>query len=166
MDILTRSFWIKWRSEIVILHALSCWFMVGLIWTIHAVHYPLFADVGSQNYAQFQAHHVERIGKLLLVPWALEGITAVLLIVVIPKKQKMLVIAGAILMAGILVLSGLVSAPAHAELADGFNESVHSQLMNANLARTLLWTMRGVIAGSLLFTTFTQKSTLKIERAS
>jgi hypothetical protein len=37
--------------------------------------------------------------------------------------------------------------------------------MNANLARTLLWTMRGLIAASLLFTTFTQESILKIERA-
>ena len=138
--------------------------MVGLIWTIHTVHYPLFADVGPENYAQFQAHHVERIGKLLLLPWAIEGITALLLIVVVPKKQKFLVITGAVLVAGILVLSGLVSAPAHAELADGFDESVHSQLMNANLARTLLWTLRGLIAASLLFATFTQKSKLKVER--
>ena len=83
---------------------------------------------------------------------------------VVPKKQKFLVITGAVLVAGILVLSGLVSAPAHAELADGFDESVHSQLMNANLARTLLWTLRGLIAASLLFATFAQKSKLKVER--
>ena len=55
--------------------------MVGLIWTIHTVHYPLFATVGDETYVEFQAAHVDRIGKLLLVPWAAEGATALLLLI-------------------------------------------------------------------------------------
>ena len=36
--------------------------MVGMIWTIQIVHYPLFAFVGSETYEDFQAKHVEVIG--------------------------------------------------------------------------------------------------------
>jgi hypothetical protein len=51
--------------------------MVGLIWTIHTVHYPLFAHVGESTYVAFQSEHVNRIGKLLLLPWLTEGLTLV-----------------------------------------------------------------------------------------
>ena len=62
------------RNElcVVAVHALSTWFMVGMIWTIQIVHYPLFAFVGSETYEDFQAKHVEVIGVLLVVPWLVE----------------------------------------------------------------------------------------------
>jgi hypothetical protein len=46
----------------------------------------------------------------------------------------------------ILGISAFFSAPAHGKLADGFDASVHSDLMLADLVRTLAWTIRGVIA--------------------
>ena len=55
--------------------------MVGLIWTIHTVHYPLFAHVGESTYVAFQSQHVDRIGKLLFLPWLTEGITLLAVLV-------------------------------------------------------------------------------------
>jgi hypothetical protein len=49
-------------------------------------------------------------------------------------------------MAMILGISGFLSAPAHGKLADGFDASVHSDLMLADLIRTLAWTVRGAVA--------------------
>ena len=60
---------------ILITHLASTLFMVGMIWTIHYVHYPLFAYVGESTYVAFQSEHVNRIGKLLLFPWLIEGVT-------------------------------------------------------------------------------------------
>ena len=37
--------------------------------------------VGDEAYVEFQAAHVDRIGKLLVVPWAAEGATALLLLI-------------------------------------------------------------------------------------
>jgi hypothetical protein len=62
---------------LIVVHAAASMFMVGLIWTIHYVHYPLFAYVGESTYASFQAVHVERIGRLLFVPWLTEGFTLI-----------------------------------------------------------------------------------------
>jgi len=49
-------------------------------------------------------------------------------------------------MAIALIISGVWSAPAHGKLADGFDADIHNQLMNANLVRTLAWTLCGVSA--------------------
>lgn len=137
--------------------------MVGMIWTIHTVHYPLFAEVGPATYESFQAAHVDRIGKLLLLPWLTEGLTLLALLwagfVGSAKSLRVPVAIGAVAMAVVLVISGVWSAPAHGELADGFDAAVHHRLMTANLVRTLAWTVRGVTAVWILAVLWPRTST-------
>ena len=142
---------------LIVIHTAATMFMVGLIWTIHYVHYPLFALVGESTYVSFQAEHVERIGKLLFVPWLTEGITllGVLALAFLGGRKALrvpAVINGAA-MAVVLVISGFWSAPAHAKLADGFDKSIHDQLMTANLIRTLAWTVCGACAVWIVLST-------------
>lgn len=124
--------------------------MVGMIWTIHLVHYPLFAEVGPESYVNFQSEHVERIGRLLLAPWLTEGVTLLMLLwfVLADKRRDIAVpvLVSAVAMAVVLVISGFWSAPAHADLADGFDTAIHERLMSANLVRALAWSVRGVCA--------------------
>ena len=138
------------QPVVVVTHLVATWFMVGLIWTIHVVHYPLFAEVGASTYVEFQAAHVDRIGPLLAVPWAIEGVAAavILFAAVTTQNRSFLVpaVLGAVAMGVVLVVSGFWSAPAHGELADGFDPDVHARLMRADLVRTLAWTIRGACA--------------------
>lgn len=124
--------------------------MVGLIWTIHVVHYPLFAYVGESTYAAFQSEHVNRIGKLLFLPWLTEGLTllGILILAFLGKNRalRLPVFLNGVGMAIALVISGFWSAPAHGDLANGFDASVHHRLMNANLVRSLAWTLCGICA--------------------
>jgi hypothetical protein len=138
----------SWVRPLVIAHVGASLFMVGLIWTIHVVHYPLFAEVGASNYVEYQSAHVERIGLVLAFPWLLEGLTllGVLLLAVERRDLRVPAFVGAIAMAMVLVISGFWSAPAHGELADGFDAAVHDRLMTANLVRTLAWTVCGASA--------------------
>ena len=143
---------------LIVIHTAATMFMVGLIWTIHYVHYPLFALVGESTYVSFQAEHVERIGKLLFIPWLTEGITllGVLALAFLGGRKALrvpAVINGAA-MAVVLVISGFWSAPAHAKLADGFDKSIHDQLMTANLIRTLAWTVCGACAVWIVLSTW------------
>jgi hypothetical protein len=114
------------------------------------VHYPLFSFVGESEYRDYQAEHVGRIGRVLLVPWAVEGLcVAALLSLAFRLGYRYLrvpVFIGAGAMAVILGISAYFSAPAHGKLADGFDAAVHSDLMLADLLRTLAWTLRGVVA--------------------
>ena len=135
---------------LLVIHLAATLFMVGLIWTIHYVHYPLFANVGESTYVSFQAAHVERIGKLLFVPWLTEGVTllGILTLAFLGGTQSWRIptVINGVAMAVVLVISGFWSAPAHGKLADGFDASVHDQLMTANLIRTLAWTVCGICA--------------------
>jgi hypothetical protein len=144
----------RYMRPILISHLASTLFMVGLIWTIHYVHYPLFSHVGESTYIAFQAEHVNRIGKLLLLPWLTEGLTllAILILAFLGQRRDLRLPAflNGVGMAIALIISGVWSAPAHGELADGFDAAVHHRLMNANLVRTLAWTLCGICAIWLL----------------
>lgn len=137
-----------WVRPLVIAHVAATLFMVGLIWTIHVVHYPLFAEVGAANYVDYQSAHVERIGIVLAFPWLLEGLTllGVMALAVERRELRVPALVGAVAMAVVLVISGVWSAPAHGELADGFDAAVHDRLMTANLVRTLAWSLCGASA--------------------
>lgn len=124
--------------------------MVGMIWTVHHLHYPLFAFVGDDTYIAFQQEHVDRIGALLFVPWLTEGVTLAGLIALAffggRKDIRVPTIINSVAMAVVLVISGFWSAPAHGDLSDGFDPSVHDRLMNANLVRSIAWTVCGIAA--------------------
>ena len=145
MEVLQRNL-----RPLIVVHAAASMFMVGLIWTIHYVHYPLFAYVGESTYASFQTAHVERIGRLLFVPWLTEGITllGILALAFLGGRKTLRVpaVLNGAAMAVVLVISGFWSAPAHGKLAKGFDQSVHQQLMTANLIRSLAWSVCGVCA--------------------
>jgi hypothetical protein len=148
---------LKSRTLLVI-HLAATLFMVGLIWTIHYVHYPLFAYVGDSTYASFQAAHVERIGKLLFIPWLTEGITLIGVLALAflggHKALRVPAVINGAAMAVVLVISGFRSAPTHAKLADGFDKSLHDQLMMVNLIRTLAWTVCGICAVWIVLSTW------------
>lgn len=153
-DVTTQRWYLRNPVALGIVHLVATWFMVGLIWTIHVVHYPLFAYVGPDEYVAFQAEHVRRIGMVLLVPWAVEGICILALLVMAmrSKSRELLLptLLGAAAMGVVLIMSGFFSAPAHGKLADGFDADVHADLMRADLIRTIAWTMRGGISIWLL----------------
>ncbi|MEY2779620.1 MAG: hypothetical protein RL623_800 [Actinomycetota bacterium] len=150
------------RRLIVIAHLSATLFMVGLIWTIHYVHYPLFANVGEQTYVNFQAAHVERIGKLLLLPWLTEGVTLIAILAIAflgtHKALRVPAVINGAAMAVVLVISGFWSAPAHGKLADGFDKAVHDQLMTANLIRTIAWSVCGICAIWIALSTWNSKN--------
>jgi len=133
-------------EQLAILHLLATGFMVGLIWTIHAVHYPLFAFV-PEPYEPFQSEHMSRITKLLVVPWGIEVFTALgLVLTAETDTQRNWSLAGGVLVVGIVAVTGLLAAPAHGRLLQRFDPEEHRQLMRVDLLRTLLWTARGGVA--------------------
>jgi len=143
---------------LIVVHAAASMFMVGLIWTIHYVHYPLFAYVGESTYASFQAVHVERIGRLLFVPWLTEGFTLIGILALAflgdRKTLRVPAVLNGAAMAVVLVMSGFWSAPAHARLADGFDKAVHDELMTVNLIRSLAWTVCGACSIWIVLSTW------------
>jgi hypothetical protein len=54
--------------------------MTGLIWCIQVVHYPLFENVGKDNFASFHSLHSIRITYIVLPVMCIEILTSFLLL--------------------------------------------------------------------------------------
>lgn len=121
--------------------------MVGLIWVMQIVHYPLFARVGDVTYAGFQSEHMRRISQVLFVPWGIEALSTLALVFLAPTNRlRVIALVGAALFAAVTIITGLLAAPIHGRLVDGFDATEHGRLLAVNWARTVLWSVRGIIA--------------------
>ncbi|MEQ8316095.1 MAG: hypothetical protein RIE77_09490 [Phycisphaerales bacterium] len=131
----------------LLVHAAATWFMVGLIWFVQVVHYPLFAGVGEAGWAEYSRRH-QSLTTLVVGPTMLvEVVSAAALLAFLPGT---LTIAGAVLLALVWASTFFVQVPLHGRLGKGHDAAVMRTLVATNWVRTVLWTARGVIAMALL----------------
>lgn len=143
---------------VVLTHAAATWFLTGLIWTIQVVHYPLFAEVGTDRFVAYEAAHASRITAVIALPWALQGLTtAALLLSPPPGAGRGLVLALAVLAAIPVVVTVALSVPAHTILGGGFDAVAHGRLTSTNWLRTGAWTVHALLCVPLLQATFTAR---------
>lgn len=120
-------------------------FMVGLIWFVQIVHYPLYANVGREQFPEYEALHNRMttwvVGPAMLV----ELVTAVMFLKYAPNASSSLAWVGLALLIVIWVSTAALSVPAHDVLTSGFSEAAYRKLVNTNWIRTGAWTARGVI---------------------
>ena len=132
--------------SVLLLHVVCTWFMVGLIWTIQIVHYPLFAWVGETTFEAFEKGHTTRMSRLLAVPASMEVVTGALLVWVAPGGlSPALVLASGSILATLWVVTLLVQVPLHRALSAQRFESAISRLVSSNWLRTTGWTIRGLL---------------------
>ncbi len=134
-------------SVIVLAHLVSTLFMVGMIWTVQLVHYPLMALVGPERFQAYEAAHSPRMAAVVMFPWAIQGITVAAMLITAPEGVPVLLIRAAAAAAAVPVLVTVIaSIPAHARLADGYDRDAHRTLVRTNWIRTAGWTIHGVLA--------------------
>ena len=124
----------------------STWAMVGLIWIIQIVHYPLFALVGAEGFAAYAHSHQFRITWIVAPLMGVELVTAVLLALYPPiEAQHWWLWLGVGLVAVSWLSTALLSVPQHETLSRGFQQQAFSILVATNWIRTAVWTARGVL---------------------
>jgi hypothetical protein len=124
----------------------TTWFMVGLIWMVQIVHYPLFSQVGEPQFVEYQRLHSNRISPVVGIPMLIELITAVLLCIAAPEPlRRPMMVAGLILVVVIWTSTAFIQVPTHGRLSAGFNHQAYSMLVVSNWIRTIAWTARGVL---------------------
>ena len=120
--------------------------LVGLIWTIQLVHYPLLTMVGSEALPEYLAGHLARI-SILVAPWMLvEFLTASLMLRWHPTAvPRWMVTAGFGLCAGLWGSTILVQGPVYVSLAEAATPELLDRLTMTNWLRTVGWTARGIL---------------------
>ena len=138
-------------NEVLVVQVGATWFMVGLIWMVQIVHYPLFRAIPADSFKTYEASHTSTIGRLLILPAGIEVVSAAALVWYRPDEVPlwMVMLSGALL-AAIWVVTALVQAPLHRRLLDGYDRTTVDRLVRTNWFRTGAWTLRGVVVAAML----------------
>lgn len=136
---------------ILIANLVSTCYMVGLIWMVQVVHYPLFAKVGTDNYEQYQISHQSLTTLVVGPPMLVEFISAAMLLWYRPPGVPGWLIYTAL---GLLIMvwasTAFIQVPCHEKLTSGFDAAIHSRLVVSNWIRTIGWSARGVLVTWML----------------
>ena len=84
---------------VTLVHAAATWFLVGLIWIIQVVHYPLFARVGEDGFVAYEAAHTRLISLVVGPAMLVEGVATLWLFFAPPDglTRTLPLIAGLVL---------------------------------------------------------------------
>lgn len=131
---------------LLILQLVSTLGMVGVIWFVQVVHYPLFGKVGISGFRDYEQDHQRRTTLVVAPLMLIEAVTAVALLWLRPDSiPPSLAAAGLGLVALLWASTFLWQVPAHERLAKTFDSATHRNLVRSNWLRTLAWSARGVL---------------------
>jgi hypothetical protein len=137
---------VAWPSAkwIFLAQVFSTLAMVGVIWFVQLVHYPLFNRVGTEAFVGFQACNLRKTGWVVIPLMLIELATALLLIWqrpegILPDQ----VWIGVGLLVAIWLSTALIQAPLHRRLSLEFLPGTHRKLVMTNWIRTIAWSARG-----------------------
>ena len=120
--------------------------MVGVIWFVQVVHYPLFARVGEDGFAPYSEAHSRLTTYVVGPPMLLEAATALVLVFRRPEGiPPWAALAGLGLVALVWASTVLLQVPRHTALGSGFDREAWSGLVLTNWVRTAAWTARGAL---------------------
>lgn len=129
--------------------------MVGLIWFVQVVHYPLFASVGAERFVAYEDAH-RRLTSYVVGPFmAVEGVTALWIAADPPSGvSRTTAVAGLALLAVVHASTVFLQVPLHGALSKGFNAADAVRLCRTNWIRTVGWSARVVLVGSMVVESF------------
>lgn len=144
---------------VLLLNVVATWTMVGVIWFVQVVHYPLLSVVPVESASGVAVEHQKRTGWVVMAPMAVEGVTTLLLLAMVPVGVAWFVpwLAG-IPLAFALGATVLLSVPRHARMAASPDAQVGRELVTTNWVRTVAWSVRGVVVAAMLLATLAERS--------
>jgi thioredoxin-dependent peroxiredoxin len=141
--------------------------MVGLIWLVQIVHYPLFASVGNRESSNYERLHTRLITFVVGPPMLIEATTAMLLVFFRPPGVTAWSLWTGLALLGIIWIStALLQVPCHDALSRGFDPVVHHRLVRTNWLRTAAWSLRGALVLSITWSLFSRLETVTAVQGS
>ena len=136
----------QFSSILFLLQLGSTLYMVGLIWFVQLVHYPLHGSVGPDHFVLYQQRHMQwtsfAVGPAMLIE---AGTTVALFSApssLFPSWAPTLGLALLMLVWG---STALFQVPFHNQLLSQFDSNAHQSLVWSNWIRTFGWSARGLL---------------------
>jgi hypothetical protein len=135
----------------LVLNLVATCVMVGVIWFVQLVHYPLLALIGVDRAPAIAVEHQRRTAWVVGLPMATEGVTTLVLLFARPDGvSAWLPWFGAILLAVVLASTVFLSVPLHERMANAPDATIGRRLVVTNWPRTIGWSARAVVACVML----------------
>ncbi|MBL8886263.1 MAG: hypothetical protein JNK16_06345 [Phycisphaerales bacterium] len=145
-------------ESVVIVQFAATSYLVGVIWVIQIVHYPMFNQLDPACASDACRRHATRITPVVGIPMLLEAAAAAALawpgLFHIPDHARIVSWAGLALLAGIWLSTFALQVPQHDQLAKqsgAIDSATVARLVSTNWIRTVLWTLRLPIVSYTLF---------------
>lgn len=120
--------------------------MVGLIWFVQIVHYPLMQCVGQAQFVNYEQQHARFTTWVVGPSMLVEMMTLACLLyaerTVIPRSWLWV---SASLLAVIWLSTQFIQVPCHTSLSHAWDADIHRRLVQSNWIRTIAWSLRGLI---------------------
>lgn len=131
---------------LLLVHLGATFFMVGLIWFVQVVHYPLFGAVGLDHFTRYENSHTRLTTWVVAPPMLLEALTGGLLLWFHPDQvANWQPVTGLALLLVVWVSTACIQVPRHNRLSLGYDLAAHQALVWTNWIRTVAWSVRGVL---------------------
>lgn len=124
-------------------HLLLSLYMLGLIWFVQVVHYPLMAKIGAASFVSYERAHTRFTSWVTAPPMLGELGTGLFLFFQSPGEWFWWLNS-----AGLFGLWGstfLIQVPLHNALSQSFDSQNHARLVRTNWIRTAIWSLRAVL---------------------
>jgi hypothetical protein len=129
--------------------------MVGLIWFVQVVHYPLMERVGEKEFCRYERDHQRRTTVVVAPLMLTEAGTALLLLWVRPSSVPLApCVVGLVLLAVVWLSTYLWQVPIHRHLALEYHPDSIRRLVRSNWLRTAAWSARGLVVVWMAATRF------------
>jgi len=136
----------------VLIQFAATWAMVGLIWLVQVVHYPLLRLVGSGDFKGYHHNHTRLILWVVGPPMLVEGLSTVALVWYRPAAvPELAALAGLALLIVIWASTAFLQVPQHNRLARGFDTASYRKLVTTNWVRTAAWSLRGLLTAWMVW---------------
>jgi hypothetical protein len=128
-------------------HLAATLYMVGVVWFVQVVHYPLFSRVGPEKFSLYSEAHSRLTTYVVGPPMLTEAATALLLVFRRPEGVPLAAaLTGLALVVVVWLSTALLQVPRHTTLGSGFDRRAWSGLVLSNWVRTVAWSARGGLA--------------------
>jgi hypothetical protein len=125
-------------------HLAATLYMVGVVWFVQVVHYPLFSRVGPEKFSLYSEAHSRLTTYVVGPPMLAEAATALLLVFRRPEGVPLAAaLTGLALVVVVWLSTALLQVPRHTTLGSGFDRRAWSGLVLSNWVRTVAWSARG-----------------------
>lgn len=131
-----------------VIHAATTWCLVGLIWIVQVVHYPLLKNVGQESFVTYHERHMALI-TWVVAPLMLAEVGSAGLLLLLGERSWLFAISlGALAL--VWASTVFIQIPLHERLTRGYDAATINRLISTNIWRTIGWTLRGLCLAILI----------------